>query len=426
MRHAASLLEAAHIASAAHRRSTAQVHAACSRVPITSRTSNRAIQVSCCVNVAHMDRPKFFSPACWIPCGRSHSAAISAALISAAHLSISLWMNSWRYSGDLRSGATKTEPNSFRRSSVAGALIAATVALWSFCTIAAGVPLGKTKENQAPASKLASPCSCADARFGRVGERFFVRTVNAADRRTGRFRSRPQDGPWRSRRVASRCHLRARTVSESMRAPILSLGATSSSIACMIEGTPAITITLPIPEARRPRHLVEDEIRALGDARHAQACLVHLGAGRLHPFVQDGERARIGVDRNTKRLRHAVGGDVTVGRPDTAGGEDIGVAMPERIECIDDRSLLIADHSHFLEIDADRGQILRDIADVLVLGAAGQDLTTDHQERGRDNLFGSGRVDGWHDHLRVSAELLEFDHLINNWHRRFFWAPTLQ
>ena len=175
------------------------------------------------------------------------------------------------------------------------------------------------------------------------------------------------------------------------------------------------------PEARRPRHLVENEVSALGDAGQAQARLVHLGAGRLHPFVQDGERARIGVDRNTKRLRHAVGGDVTVGRPDTAGGEDIGVAMPERIECIDDRSLLIADHSHFLEIDADRGQILRDIADVLVLGAAGQDLTTNHQERGRDNLFGSGRVDGWHDHLRVSAELLEFDRLINNWHRRFFW-----
>jgi hypothetical protein len=53
--------------------------------------------------------------------------------------------------------------------------------------------------------------------------------------------------------------------------------------------------------------------------------------------VQDGERARIGVDRHTERLRHAVGGDVTVGRPDPAGGEDIGVAMPERIDCVDDR-----------------------------------------------------------------------------------------
>ena len=39
------------------------------------------------------------------------------------------------------------------------------------------------------------------------------------------------------------------------------------------------------------------------------------GAGHLHPFVQDGERARIAVDRHTERLRHAVGGDVTVGRP---------------------------------------------------------------------------------------------------------------
>ena len=74
--------------------------------------------------------------------------------------------------------------------------------------------------------------------------------------------------------------------------------------------------------------------------------------------------------------------------------------MPERIECVDDRSLLVADHPHFLEIDAERRQILRNIADVLVFSATGQDLATDHQERGGDNLFGSGRVGGGHDHLR--------------------------
>ena len=44
----------------------------------------------------------------------------------------------------------------------------------------------------------------------------------------------------------------ARTVSENMRTPILSLGATSSSIACMIEGTPAITITLLIQKPGAP------------------------------------------------------------------------------------------------------------------------------------------------------------------------------
>ena len=35
--------------------------------------------------------------------------------------------------------------------------------------------------------------------------------------------------------------------------------------------------------------------------------------------------------------------------------------------------------THFLEIDADRRQIFRNVAYVLVLGAAGQDLATDHQ-----------------------------------------------
>ena len=55
---------------------------------------------------------------------------------------------------------------------------------------------------------------------------------------------------------------------------------------------------------------------------------------RLYPFAQDGERARIAVDRHTERLRHAVGGDVALGRP--TGGEDIDAATPERIDCVDD------------------------------------------------------------------------------------------
>jgi hypothetical protein len=72
--------------------------------------------------------------------------------------------------------------------------------------------------------------------------------------------------------------------------------------------------------------------------------------------------------------------------------------MPKRIECVDVRPLLVGDHPHFLEIKSERRQIFRNIADVLVLGAAGQDLATNHQERGCDNLFGSGHVGGRHDH----------------------------
>src|SRR5215813_1668839 len=40
-------------------------------------------------------------------------------------------------------------------------------------------------------------------------------------------------------------------------------------------------------------------ISALGNARHAPARLAHLSAGRPYPFVQDGERARIAIDRHT-------------------------------------------------------------------------------------------------------------------------------
>src|SRR5256885_14817619 len=104
----------------------------------------------------------------------------------------------------------------------------------------------------------------------------------------------------------------ARTVSESMRTPVSSLGDTSSSIACMIEGTPAITITLPIQKPGAPDTLLRMRSAPLGDAGQAQARLVHLGASRLNLFVQDGERARIAVDRHTERLRHA-GCDVSVG-----------------------------------------------------------------------------------------------------------------
>ena len=168
----------------------------------------------------------------------------------------------------------------------------------------------------------------------------------------------------------------------------------------MIEGTPAITITLPIQKPGAPDTLLRMRSAPLGmRVRRRRASF--LGASRLHPFVEDCESARIDVDRHAEGLGDAGGGNVAAGRPDPAGGEDIAVAMPQPGECVDDRSLLVADCPHFLEINAEWGEIFRDIADVLVLGAAGQDLATDHQERGRGNLFGSGRVGGCHDHLRA-------------------------
>ena len=57
------------------------------------------------------------------------------------------------------------------------------------------------------------------------------------------------------------------------------------------------------------------------------------------------ERARIGVYRQTKCLRRAVGGDVIVGWPDPG---NMGAAMPKRIECVGDRSPITGDHLHFI------------------------------------------------------------------------------
>ena len=57
--------------------------------------------------------------------------------------------------------------------------------------------------------------------------------------------------------------------------------------------------------------------------------------------------------------------------------------MPQRVERRDDRRLVVGDDPHLLEVDADIGQILGDIADVLVLGAPGQDFVADDQERRR-------------------------------------------
>ncbi len=75
-----------------------------------------------------------------------------------------------------------------------------------------------------------------------------------------------------------------------------------------------------------------------------------------------------------------------MGRPDAAGGEDVGVARAQRVERLDDLRLVVGDHAHFLEIDADGGEIVGDEADVLVLGAARQDLVADDKDRRGDDL----------------------------------------
>ena len=101
---------------------------------------------------------------------------------------------------------------------------------------------------------------------------------------------------------------------------------------------------------------------------------------------EDFDRLRMIVDRNAERLGDGVGGDVVVRRPDAAGGENVSVACAQRIERGDDFRLFVRHDADFLEVDADGRQILGDKADILVLGAAGENLIADDQKSGRDDL----------------------------------------
>src|SRR6185312_4995362 len=92
-------------------------------------------------------------------------------------------------------------------------------------------------------------------------------------------------------------------------------------------------------------------------------------------------------ERHAEGLGDAVGGDVVVRRTDAAGGEDVSISAAQRVKRGDDRRLVVGDDAHLLQVDADGGAVVGDVADVLVLGPAGQDLVADDQYGG-GNDFG--------------------------------------
>ena len=85
-------------------------------------------------------------------------------------------------------------------------------------------------------------------------------------------------------------------------------------------------------------------------------------------------------------LGHAIGRDVVVRRPDATGGEHVRIFRTQGVERCDDFRSIVGDHPHFLQIDADRGEVVGDIADVLVLGAPRQNLVADHQHGSGDDV----------------------------------------
>jgi hypothetical protein len=113
-----------------------------------------------------------------------------------------------------------------------------------------------------------------------------------------------------------------------------------------IEGTPAITITLPIQKQDAPDTLFRTRSAPLGMR------VMRRGPSFISAPVTSSHSSRMASARGSvsigtpERLRHVVGGDVRASRP--IPREDMGVAMPKPVDRVDGRCLLIADHPHFL------------------------------------------------------------------------------
>ena len=118
-----------------------------------------------------------------------------------------------------------------------------------------------------------------------------------------------------------------RTDSDSIRTPDCSVGATISIIACMIDGTPAMTMTLPILKPGRQDRRALDQVGAIGNPGHPQPRLVQF-ARILEALLEARDHVGMMVDADAERLGDAVGGDVVMGRADAARGEDIGITSP--------------------------------------------------------------------------------------------------
>ena len=94
---------------------------------------------------------------------------------------------------------------------------------------------------------------------------------------------------------------------------------------------------------------------------------------------------------HAERLGNCIDGDIIVRRADAAGGEQIIVARAQSVNRLDNCRGFIRDNTHFLQADALYAEEAGDLGDVLVMGAARENLiANDDQRGGVDAGFGHG------------------------------------
>ena len=106
---------------------------------------------------------------------------------------------------------------------------------------------------------------------------------------------------------------------------------------------------------------------------------------------QDFQRPRVMSDGNLKGPGHRIGCNVIMGRANAARGEHIGVARPQGIQRGNNIALVIGNTARFPEVNAQAHEIVGNEAQILVLGAPGQDFIANQQ-------YGCGR-NRCHDYL---------------------------
>ena len=142
-------------------------------------------------------------------------------------------------------------------------------------------------------------------------------------------------------------------------------------------------------EPRRIGHRIGDQRPALRNPRHPPPRRIELVA---IPPPEDRHGVRMLGQGHAEGRRHSIGGDVVMGRPDPAGGEDIVVGGPQGVQTVDDLFLAVPDGPRLLEVDPQRRQEPGDGVQIGVLRPAGQDLVTDDQDGGGGGGFGHGHT----------------------------------
>ena len=139
-------------------------------------------------------------------------------------------------------------------------------------------------------------------------------------------------------------------------------------------------------ESRRLRDRILDQLRALRNPRHAEPRFVELGpcGMRSRRIATARGSTSIGTPK-ALAIESAVMSSWVGPIPPVV--KHVVVAGTERVDRGDDVVLDVGDDPDLAEVDADIGQVFGDVADVLVLGPAGQDLVADDQDRcGDDRL----------------------------------------